>query len=246
MKALLLAAGFGRRLKPLTDTIPKCMVPIGGKPLLGHWIELLLNPIEEGKTRKAPIFEEVIINTHYLSHAVQTFIHSQKYRDSIRLIHEPKLLGTAGTLRANRSLMTNQCMFVAHADNVTRFNLQKFINCFKERPSQCIGTMMTFETTSPESCGIVETDDDGVLVGYHEKVRQPPSSLANAAVFLLEPSIFSILDQHQHATDFCAEVVPQLVGKLNTFHNGYYHRDIGTPASYEQALRDFNAYIKER
>ena len=91
-KALLLAGGMGTRLKPLTDSIPKCLVPIGGKPLLAYWLESL---------SKAGV-ERILINTHYLSEQVIAFCKQSQYSQLLDLVHESALLGTAGTIRANR------------------------------------------------------------------------------------------------------------------------------------------------
>lgn len=91
MKAILLAAGFGTRLRPLTNTIPKCMVPIKGKPLIQIWLE---------KLRDASV-SPVLINTHYLSDQVETFIDNSAFKNQSVIVFEPELLGTAGTLLKN-------------------------------------------------------------------------------------------------------------------------------------------------
>lgn len=91
MKAILLAAGFGTRLRPLTNAIPKCLVPIKGKPLLQIWIERLTG------SGIGPF----LINTHYLAEQVNALIGSSPFKDKVTLVHENKLLGTAGTLIDN-------------------------------------------------------------------------------------------------------------------------------------------------
>jgi mannose-1-phosphate guanylyltransferase len=99
--------------------------------------------------------------------------------------------------------------------------------------------MMTFDTDNPSQCGIVSLDDEGVMRGYLEKVTNPQGNLANGAVFILEPSIFDVLDNFSEASDFCGEIVPTLVNQIVSFHNNQFHRDIGTPESYELACREF-------
>ena len=117
MKTILLAAGFGTRLRPLTDTIPKCLVPIKGKPLLQIWLERLT---ESG-------FDKFLINTHYLSNQVNDFVYSSKFKDKCILKNEIKLLGTAGTLLANLDFIgEDECMLV-HADNYCLANFSDFI-----------------------------------------------------------------------------------------------------------------------
>ena len=108
MKALLLAAGFGTRLLPLTSTTPKCLVPIGGKPLLQHWLESL------AASRQ---FEEVIINTHYLAEEVDEFFSSYAPPIGINISYERKLLGPGGTLLRHRDQLASGDFLVAHADN---------------------------------------------------------------------------------------------------------------------------------
>jgi mannose-1-phosphate guanylyltransferase len=126
--------------------------------------------------------------------------------------------------------------FLAHADNLTLFSLPEFQKAFLTRAEDCVGTMMTFQTDQPGECGIVQLDPRGVVVGYHEKVQNPPGDLANAAVFIFDSQIHDILARHQDDVDLCGQTVPRLTGRLNTYRNPDYHRDIGTPHSYETAI----------
>jgi mannose-1-phosphate guanylyltransferase len=229
-RALLLAGGEGTRLRPLTLTTPKCLAPIRGRPLLGIWLDLLFNA---GIGR-------ALVNTAYLPDQVRAFCRASPWASRIDLVHEEKLLGTAGTLRANAPYFEGGgAFFMAHADNLSHFSVEAFFAAHARRPVECIGTMMTFATERPRECGIVETDARGVAVSVHEKVENPPGNLANAAVFVLEPAIFKDLARLPLATDFCRDIVPALGGRWYTFHNATYHRDIGSPAALEQAQRDF-------
>jgi mannose-1-phosphate guanylyltransferase len=232
-KALLLAGGFGTRLKPLTEKVPKCLVLVGGRPLLGYWIETLA---------QAGI-DRILINTHYLADEVADFCHRSQYKHIIDLVYEPVLLGTAGTLRANRHYFDHKIL-LAHADNFTIFEPSQFVSAHQRRAKQCQATMMTFTTETASSCGIVELSQDGVLIGYYEKVKDPPGNLANAAVFLLEQNCLGWLDQKPDATDFCKDIVPLGLHQIQSFHNTIYHRDIGTPESLQQANRDYINFIQ--
>ena len=227
-RALLLAGGFGSRLRPLTDHTPKCLVTILDRPLLDYWLEAL---VTAGVDR-------ILVNTHYLSEQVASFCEQSPYREHIDLVYEPELLGTAGTLRANRRYFPGK-IFLAHADNFTLFDCARFAEAHQHRTPSCQATMMTFTTDTPSSCGIVELDSSGVMVGFHEKIANPPGNRANAAVFILENSCLAWLDQRPDAMDFCKEIVPLGLGKMQTFHNDVYHRDIGTPESYQQANLDY-------
>lgn len=228
-QALLLAAGLGTRLKPLTDRIPKCLVPIGGRPLLEHWLSRLAS----GGV------ESFVINTHYFADQVETFCRSSPWAHQIRLVHEPELLGTAGTLRANADCFSGSGPFVlAHADNLSIFNLDDFSGAHAKRPNECIGTMMTFLTDRPKDCGILIIDDAGVVQRVYEKVENPPGNLANAAVFILDDAVVDWVVAQPAATDFCRDVVPPLAGRWFTFFNDVYHRDIGTPEALARAESD--------
>lgn len=230
MRALLLAAGFGTRLRPLTDSIPKCLVPIHGRPLLGLWLDMLL---PRG-------VERVLVNTHYLPEAVRAFVAGSAWRDRVDLTHEEVLLGTGGTILRNRAFFEGGPFLVAHADNLTRFDVAEFVRAHTLRPAGTDITMMTFETDSPESCGIVELDSRGVVTGFHEKSPSPPGNHANAAVYVFEPAVVGFLASlGRDVIDLSTEVLPNFVGRMYAFHNDDYHRDIGTPESLATAHREF-------
>ena len=223
MKALLLAAGLGTRLRPITNTVPKCLVPINGKVLLEYWLENLL---------KVDI-DDILINTSYLSEDVDQFINKSIYKDNVTLIHEEVLLNTGGTLLSNKDFFENEPFLLIHADNLSVCNFKNFIDSYLNKPVYCEITMMLFNSDNPSSCGIVELDNNGVVQEFHEKVKNPPSSLANAAVYICSPTIFNFLESlNKKEIDFSMEVLPNYIGKINTYLNDVYHRDIGTVESY--------------
>ena len=230
MRALLLAAGLGTRLRPITDTIPKCLVPIHGKPLLGYWLDML---IPNG-------IDRILINTHYLPDAVRSFVVASRWKDAIDLVHEDELLGTGGTIVKNRSFFVEQPFIVAHADNLTRSDVNAFVAQHRARPAGVEITMMTFTTDVPQSCGIVELDGEGIVKAFHEKVSNPPSNQANAAVYIFEPTVIGYMESlRKPFVDVSTEVIPRFLGRIQTFHNTDYHRDIGTPESLAAAEREF-------
>ena len=185
VRALLLSAGMGTRLRPLTLTTPKCLVPIHGVPLLDHWLALLLNGG----------IERTLINTHYLPEAVHQHIRQSPWKDRVDLVHEPELLGTGGTVLVNRDYFGSGAFLLAHSDNLTWFDTSAFIARHQARPPQALITMMTFNTDAPQSCGIVEQDADGIVIGFHEKVANPPGTLANGAVYIFEPAIIEFIER---------------------------------------------------
>ena len=99
-------------------------------------------------------------------------------------------------------------------------------------------TMMTFCTNNPGSCGIVELDNKGVVVGFHEKVANPPGNLANGAVYILSSELINdISDNFPTATEFSIEVLSQYVGRIYSYETNEVFLDIGTPETYLRANR---------
>jgi mannose-1-phosphate guanylyltransferase len=237
MKALLLAAGMGTRLRPLTNTVPKCLVPVMDRPLLDYWLDLL-GPATE--------FDEIIINTHYLPEPVRRHVANSPYRSKITLVHEDALLGTGGTLMANLPRLNGSDALIAHADNLTLFRLADFLKAFEQRPAGCVATMMSFETDSPQTCGILELDSEDVLRGFHEKTTEPPGTLANAAVFIFSSEALSAVAELdiQRVSEISLDIVPRLLGRMNTWQNTTYHRDIGSPSALSAAQTDFPGIYK--
>lgn len=233
MRVLLLAAGLGTRLRPITNTVPKCLVPIHGRPLLGYWFDLLLSTSG---------IEHLLVNTHYLPQPVQEYIAASSWKDSVDMVHELELLGTGGTVLSNAAFFQDQAFMVVHADNLSRFSVAEFISSHQTRPSGCVMTMMLFETDQPKSCGIVERDECNVVVGFHEKVENPPGNLANGAVYIFEPEVIEFLRRlNKPVIDLSTEVLPHFIGRINTFVNTDYHRDIGSLDSLGKAEQEFSA-----
>ena len=226
MRALLLSAGFGTRLRPLTNAIPKCLVPIGGQAVLGIWLERLT------KAGVGPF----LVNTHYLSEQVQAYIGASPYRDQVTLVHERELRGTAGATIDNVNFFCGQDGLLIHADNYSLADFPEFFSAHKRRPSSCLMTMMTFRTATPSLCGIVELDTNGVVIGFHEKVSNPPGNLANGAVYYLSAELLQIIaTEWGRVKDFSTEVLEKLVGRIYTYETKEIFLDIGTPETYEQA-----------
>jgi mannose-1-phosphate guanylyltransferase len=226
MIALLLSAGLGTRLRPVTDHLPKCLVPINGKPLIDYWFE---NLSAAGVTR-------FIVNTHYMAEKVERHIGLGPWKNNVTLLHEPELLLTGGTILACKPFLTHEPFMVVHADNLSFCDFSAFIDAHRTRPEHCEITMMTFATDTPQSCGIVALNDRGVVTEFHEKVAHPPGNLANAAVYILEPSVLAFVESlHKEKVDFSTEVLPRFINRIYTFHNDGYHRDIGTLESYALA-----------
>ena len=233
MRALILAAGLGTRLRPLTETVPKCLVPINGKPLLDYWFELFLS---------SGAIDRVLVNTSYLADTVRDHVEANRWSARVDLVHETELLGTGGTVLANRTWFGVGPFIVVHGDNLTCFDVNAFIERHRRRPPGVEITMMTFATDTPSSCGIVETDASGIVVGFHEKVADPPGNDANGAVYIFEPSVLEFLASlGKPVIDISTELLPKFLGKICVFRDVLYLRDIGTIESLRKAESEYPA-----
>ena len=230
MKAFLLAAGFGTRLKPLTDITPKCLIPIGGKPLLYWWLQLL----------ERHEVTEVLINTHYLYEPVREYINYYNKIGKL-LVHEfyePILLGSGGTVAANKSFVTNEESFlICYADNLTDINISAMTEFHYSHGG--ILTMALFRTNNPKQCGIAEADKNGKIVEFIEKPQNPRSNLANAGIYACRKEIFDYFPKSEFV-DFGNDILPQLIGQMYGWEMQDYLIDIGTMENYRRAKSDWN------
>lgn len=229
MNALLLAAGFGTRLRPITNHIPKCLVTIGGKPLLSYWLETLFD---------SKNIESVLINTHYLENQVNEFVLNSKWKNRITLVHEHELLGTAGTVIKNKDFFNKKEFCVIHADNFSVFDFDDFLKAHNKRPKKCLMTMMTYLTDNPLSCGTLTLDRSGVVLRMDEKTSSN-NHLANGAVYIFENSIFNLIESiNINMADISTELINEIMGLIYTFPNYLYHKDIGTVSALAQVNQD--------
>jgi mannose-1-phosphate guanylyltransferase len=230
MRALLLAAGAGSRLRPLTNTTPKCLVPVHGRPLLDYWLDLVF----ESHIQRA------LVNTHWLADQVRAHVAASPWRSRVDLVHEDQLLGTGGTILANRDWFGGEAFLVAHADNLTDFNVARLVSAHRDRPAGCLMTMLAFRTDDPASCGILELDRQNRVTAFHEKVENPPGNLANGAVYVFEPDVIEDIARLGKSTvDLSTEIIPNYLGRILSVETDGYHRDIGSPESLQRAHSEF-------
>jgi mannose-1-phosphate guanylyltransferase len=226
MKTILLAAGFGARLMPLTKDTPKCLVPIKGVPLLEIWLSRLV------EFNLGPF----LINTHYLSSQVELYIKGSKHNKKVTLANEPVLMGTAGTLIKNLDFFQGEDGLLIHSDNYCMADFNAFVDAHQNRPKECLLTMMTFRTNNPTSCGIVELNHQGVVTNFYEKVSNPPGNLANGAIYILSAELLEIIKKElSDAKDFSTEILNRLIGRIYTYETHELFMDIGTPETYKKA-----------
>ena len=237
MKAFLLAAGKGTRLKPYTDSMPKCLIPIHEKPLLEIWLDHL----------RLYHIREVLINTHHHADQVDAFVRDYSHRRDIHIVlsYEPKLLGSAGTLLKCRDFVDSEPDFmIIYADNLTNINLNRFAAFHQHcRKKSGILTMGLFRTPNPAACGIAELDAEQRITAFTEKPENPNSDLANAGIYMASRDIFGCFPKALSGTvsvlDIGHHVLPLLIGRMYGYPITEYLRDIGTIESYRKALKEW-------
>jgi mannose-1-phosphate guanylyltransferase len=227
-RVLLLAGGLGTRLRPLTDAVPKCLIPIAGRPLLDYWFDRFA----------AAGLREVRINTHHHPEQVRDYIARKNAsgRFLVRESYEPELLGSAGTVAANRDLADGaDDGLIVYADNLSDVDLARFLAAHRAFGGPL--TMMLFRAPRPESCGIAQLDADGRVIDFVEKPRHPRSNLANAGLYALTADAYrEVADMR--AFDLGFDVLPRFVGRMYGWLWDGHHRDIGTPEALAAAEAD--------
>ena len=229
MKAFLLAAGVGSRLRPLTDVKPKCLLEVGGRPLLDRWLEAF---------DRAGV-DEVLVNLHHLPDVVRLHLAGRTGPPRVRTFFEPELLGSAGTLLANRQWVEEEKFFLAcYADNLTDFELRSLIETHRERGAAA--TLAVFHSENPSAGGVVELDAFGRVIGFVEKPSEPVCDLTNAGMYVFGPGVIDEIDDRL-PQDIGYDLMPRLVGRAQAVLVEGYFRDIGTPDAYRQAREEWPA-----
>jgi mannose-1-phosphate guanylyltransferase len=223
VKAFLLAAGPGSRLRPMTDAVPKCLVPIRGTPMLSIWLQVC----------KRFGIEEVLINLHTHAAAVSEFLRQDSNGPRVRVVVEQQLLGSAGTLRANRDwVMSDEFFWVFYADVLNRADLEGMLRVHQKRkPAATLGV---YEVPDPRRCGIVTADSDGVIQQFVEKPEHPAGNLAFSGLMIGTPEVLDVIPSSVPA-DIGFHVLPQLAGRMIAYSISDYLLDIGTMENYEKA-----------
>jgi mannose-1-phosphate guanylyltransferase len=208
-----------------------------GRPLLAYWLEAL--------SRDARI-DRVLINTHYLPEQVRAFVAASPWRAKVDLVHEPALLGTGGTILANRSYFGGEPLFVAHADNLTDADFGRLIDAYHTADRDILAAVLAFRTATPQTCGILELDSARHVVGFHEKVANPPGNLASGAVYVFSPAVVDrIAAFGRPVVDLSTEVIPDLLPRMVAMEHKGFFLDIGSPEALEQARISFAASARD-
>ncbi|CAG4913623.1 unnamed protein product, partial [Acidithrix sp. C25] len=230
VKAVIMAGGEGTRLRPLTATAPKPMLPIGNAPMLEHIITLL----------KKHGFDEVIITVAFMANAIRTYFgDGSEFGIRISYSNEDSPLGTAGSVGNCRELLESTFMVIS-GDVLTDIDLGALLEFHQSNKATATIGLKSME--NPLEFGIVTTNDDGTVGRFLEKPTwgQVFSDTINTGIYVLEPEIFSYMPVGK-ALDFSQDVFPRLLEDSIPIHamvcEGYWE-DVGTLEAYLNAHKD--------
>lgn len=201
MKAVILSAGKGTRLYPLTETVPKPMLPVRGKPVLEHNLMLLA---QHG-------VKDVCVNLHHQPEVIRKHFGSgEKWGVRIHYAFEPELLGTAGGVKNFEATLGHEAFFVIYGDNFTDYDLSAIARFHEEKGG--LATIAVFEKEDVSQSGVVWLDKNGRVLDFIEKPKagSVDSKLVNAGIYVLDPKVFSWIPAGQFS-DFGKDVFPALL-----------------------------------
>jgi mannose-1-phosphate guanylyltransferase len=226
VKAVVLAAGLGTRMGEITRRTPKCLLPVGGRPLLARWLDELA---------RAGV-AEALVNTHHLAPQVRDWLAAAPPPLAVCLVHEPELLGSAGTLAENRAFLAGEGAFlVVYADNASTVDLRELLALHRDGVAATLGL---FRVPDPERRGVVELDAQERVVSFVEKPARPRGNLAWAGLLVGGAELLDAIPA-QRPCDLGHDVLPRLVGRLRGAVVRGYHADVGTPEAYRATCADF-------
>lgn len=232
---LLLAAGLGTRLRPLTDKTPKCLLPVFQKPILKYWLDQALE-IEDSN---------IYINVHHLSGEVINYIEDNyPNQERIKVLYEPKLLGTARTLLQLFEKSKNGILAI-HVDNYSSINLGDFVK-FSEIYNQDQPIIATFKTADFQNSGMVKIKSSGLIIEYHHKPECSDLNIANAGIFYFPTSI--LYELHENSSplrDISKDILPRLLGRAISYLIEGTHVDIGTDLETYLNIESKVAFLRD-
>jgi mannose-1-phosphate guanylyltransferase len=222
---MVLAAGLGTRLRPLTNEIPKPMVPVLDRPVMGHIVDLL--------DRHG--FEQVIANLHYFPKSIERY-----FGERLTYRFEQELLGTAGGVRACADFFEADAFLVISGDALTDIDLGAFAASHREAGG--IATLAVKKVTDTREYGVVLHDRDGRITGFQEKPNSEEalSDLGNCGIYIFEPEIFDYFPERPFA-DWANDVFPALLENDVPFHVHEvreYWNDVGSLGELRQGTFD--------
>lgn len=229
MRAIILAAGKGERLRSIVKEIPKPMVEINGKPILEHNIELL----------KSYGIVDIYINLHYSPNIIRNYFKDgKKWNVHITYNYEPEILGTAGAvIKFEEHIGYNQFM-VFYGDNYYNYNLAEIVKFHNEKKG--LGTIGVYEKKDVSQSGIVEIDSNNRILKFIEKPKshEVVSHLVNTGIYVFEPEIFRLIPKREFS-DFGRDIFPKILKEGNNIYAMILKGKltaIDTPEFYRRAM----------
>lgn len=178
--------------------------------------------------------DEVLVNLHHLHEQAERYLAAKSFRGAIHTSYEPELLGSAGTVLANRKFVdTEDCFFILYGDNLTNARLDRWLEFHQKHGDDL--TLMLYRTDKPHLKGIVELDPVGKVLSFEEKPTHPRSEIASAGMYIATPAIFDVFPTHKKPLDMAFDILPKLVGRMWGMMTEDVILDIGTPEDYEFA-----------
>jgi len=229
MKALVLAAGFGTRLKPYTDSLPKPLFPLGGQPIL----ERTLRQLIDGGC------DAVVVNTHHLHEQIEIFIQKQRFDIPVVTRYEPEILETGGAIRNVSDFLDQEPFLVVNSDIVTDMDYAEIYNFHKSQ--DCPVTLVLHDF--PEFNNVT-IDKDGFVLGFHLKEKPPGAykDLAFTGVQVVDSSVIPLIPEGPSSSiDLYRKLIEQGQPVKAMILKGHYWMDVGSPSKYADVCRDFTA-----
>ena len=230
MKAVVMAGGEGSRLRPLTVTRPKPMVPIVGRPVMEHILNLL----------KVHGVEDVVVTVQYMASAIEDYFgDGGQLGMRITYSREESPLGTAGSVKNAEEHLTEPFLVIS-GDALTDFNLTEIITSHREK--KALATLTLAHVANPLEYGVIITDESGHIRQFLEKPSwgEVFSDTINTGIYVLDPVIFSYFEKDK-PYDFSQELFPKMLAKGDPIY-GYvadgYWCDVGNLAEYMKANAD--------
>jgi NDP-sugar pyrophosphorylase family protein len=231
MKAMILAAGVGSRLDPLTRNVPKPLVPIVNRPVMEYLLELL----------KKHSFTDIMVNVHYLGDAIERYFgDGSKWGVNISWSREDQLWGDAGSLKRVEEFFKDETFLVIGGDDLTDMDLTKLIRTHREK--KALSTIALSLVDDPSEYGIVLMNEDSRITRFLEKPKGEVifSNTANTGVYVFEPEIFELIPRGVFYL-FGKQVFPLLLEQHRPLYGhltAAYWKDVGDLKVYRQTHFD--------
>ncbi len=225
MKALVLVGGFGTRLRPITYGVPKQLIPIAGKPMLYHVLDLLPNDVEE-----------VVLASGYKAEVVAAYLRDHPLRWPVRTVPEAEPLGTGGGMK-NAGDDISDPFFLLNSDVIASADLNALRSAHAARRG--VGTMALFEVDDPQPYGVAALGPEDRITAFVEKPepKDAPSRWINAGISLWSREVLAPIPAGR-AVSFEREIVPHLLPRgVFAFRLSGYWEDAGTPERLLHAQR---------